>query len=330
MPNKKISTFISFNKDDYLVVDVGGKHKLGLAFTQSKLLLEEGVEEDDTSKTIEFERKDVRACLGQNPPPGFEVFKCKLEFYEQTYKDINWGPIHFFIKIKDPREMKYIKEVLDKSYSRLKDKRATGFLPLSRVDLRIPKGKYAGSYNFNTKKGDKITLRPQDLKDRSYLFYVIMHEAGHGVWFRCVPKDIKVKWILLFNKRVTVHETSSARLLSIAKAMVSYETIKDFIKDECDSEDKEVVKEALAYIKRIHKLSPLQLEEIVQTRGKKSILNYWPKLANFGSVSPDTSEYAMESVEEFFAEAFAFYMTGKTLPKDISIGIEKTLKSLIR
>lgn len=41
-------------------------------------------------------------------------------------------------------------------------------------------------------------------------------------------------------------------------------------------------------------------------------------------------EYSMESVEEFFAESFAYYMTKKSLPKDIKKEMQHTLKNLIK
>ena len=321
---------IKFNKDDYLIVNVNGKYKLGTAFAKGRLLLEEGVEDDDTSQTIDFAPGDIVACLGKNPPIGKDAFGCKLEFYEQTFTDKNWGPVHFFRKIEDEREMKYLKQVLTKAHKVLEGHKATNFLPLNRIDLRVAKGKYAGTYHFNYKKGDKMTLRPVDMKDRDYMMYVVIHEAGHGVWYRSVPQDIRVKWTGLFHKRVRLHATTEKQLKSMAQALVGYESFKSYAKDECDEDDKKVLKEAFAYVKRVHKLNEKQLEALVQTKGGKAILEFWPKSADVGLVSPDVTEYSMESVEEFFAESFAYFMTKKSLPKDIQKAMQYTLKHLIK
>lgn len=321
---------IRYGKDEYLIIRVNNKHKLGMVIMKGRLLLEDGVEEDDTSETIDFNPEDVVACLGKNPPTGLSAFGCNLEFYEQTFTDKNWGPVHFFRKIQKEREMKHLKQVLDKAFKKLSEHKATGFLPLNRIDLRIKKGKYAGSYHYNPKKGDKMTLRPEDLIDRTYLLYVVLHEAGHGVWYRTVPYDIRVKWTELFQKRVSKREPTEKQLRDMAKALVQYESFKSFAKDECDDEDKKVLKEAFAYVKRVHKLTEAQLESLVQSKGGKAILDYWPKTADIGVVSPDITEYAMEKVEEFFAEAFAYFMTGKQLPKDVTKAMQYTLKNLVK
>jgi len=321
---------IKYSKDDYVIIKANGKYKLGTAFAKGRLLLEEGVEDDDTSITLDFEENDVVACLGKNPPVGKDAFGCKLEFYDQTFTDKHWGPIHFFRKIEDEREMKYLKQVLNKAYSVLSEHKASRFLPLTRTDLRMAKGKYAGMYSFNYKRGDKMTLRPVDMKDRKYMLYVIIHEAGHGVWYRCVPSDVKVIWTDLFHKRVRLHTSTEKQLKAMAKALVSYDDFKSYAKDECDEDDKKVLKEAFAYVKRVHKLNEKQLEALVKTKGGKAILDYWPKSADVGLVSPDVTEYSMESVEEFFAESFAYFLTKKSLPKDITKEMEHTLKNLIK
>lgn len=38
----------------------------------------------------------------------------------------------------------------------------------------------------------------------------------------------------------------------------------------------------------------------------------------------------MESYEEFFAESFAYYMTGRKLPKDVKKLLKSTIKALVK
>lgn len=321
---------IPYSSDDYLIVKQGSKHEFGTAIGKNKLLLEKGVESDDTSKTIDFEDSDVVGNFGPEVVPGTSAFGITMNPYEFSIEDKKWGTIHFYRKIKDDREMKYFKAMLKKVYDQLAKINATGFLPITTKVLP-QKGKKAGWYNFNFKNGDSMGLLPVDFRDQEYNLYVLMHEAAHGIWFRQVPKDVQVKWIDVYEDRIKVHSADKKKLKRLAtEAAGCAEGIGSYIKNECEGEDVDIMKECLAYVKRVHKLTSKQLEMYIEQNGTKSILKFWPKATDIGKPVPDVSEYATESYEEFFAETFAYYMTGKKLPKDVKKLLKSTIKALTK
>lgn len=328
--DKKKLSKIQYNSDDYLIVKEGAKYQFGTALGQNKLLLEKGVENDETAKTIDFEPEDVVANMGATIIPGTSAFGITMTPYEFSMEDKKWGTIHFYRKITDDREMKYFKAMLTKIHEKLAEIKATGFMPLT-LKILPQKGKKAGWYNYNTKNGDTLALLPIDFRDKEYNDYVLFHEAAHGIWFRQIPRDIQVKWIDIYEERINVHSADKKKLQRLAKeAAGCAEGIGSFIKNECEGEDIDIMKECIAYVKRVHKITQKQLELYIEQNGTKSILKFWPTSTDIGKPLPDVSEYAMESYEELFAESFAFYMTGRKLPKDVKKLLKSTIKALVK
>ncbi len=320
---------IPYKSDDYLIIKIGAKYELGTSIGRNKLLLEKGVENDETSKTVPFEDSEVCANFGQSVPVGQTVFGIKLNPYEFTLSNKNWGDIHFYRKLDGKHDTKGFDRMLTTCWAKLHEIKATGFAPLT-MKIFAPKGKKVGMYK-RAKKGDELHLMPPDFKDREFCAYLLMHEAAHGVWFTQVPQDIQVLWIDSYHSRIKIHKADKKKLKRLAKdAANCAEGIGSFIKNECDGEDVEIMKECVAYVKRVHKITQRQLELYIQQNGTDSILKFWPKSTDIGKPVPDITEYAMESYEEFFAEAFAFYMTGKKLPKDVKKLLKKTFKNLTK
>lgn len=330
-PKESKKTCIGYSSEDYLVVIQGTKKSFGIAVGRNRLLLEKGVEDDETSETIDFEDSEVVANLGQTVAPGTSVFGFTVNTYEFTIVDKHWGKIHFYRKMKDDRELKYFKRMLKEVYDKLEELKATGFLPLNCIKVYQKKGKKVGCYRFNFKNGDSMDLMPEDFKDKKYNQYLLFHESAHGIWFRQVPKDIQVKWIDIYNDRINVFNGDKKKIRALAKeASVCEEGIQWYIKNECEGEDADLVRECLSYVKRVHKLNVKQLELYLEANGSDSIFKFWPKVADIGKPIPDISDYSMESYEEFFAEAFAYYMTGKKIPKDVKKLLKYTLKNLAK
>jgi hypothetical protein len=72
-------------------------------------------------------------------------------------------------------------------------------------------------------------------------------------------------------------------------------------------------------------MSPEDLN-ILLNQNSKALSAIWPTSAAISHSDSLISEYAKTSVQELFAEAFAYHFTGKELPKTIKKLLEKTVK----
>ena len=333
--SEKKQSHIAFAKDDYLIVTHNGKPHLGLAIGPARLLLEKGVEEDDSTLVIEFKHEDVCANLGQNPRVG-KVFNVNVEPYQRTIDIPDWGQMRIYRTGSTKEEVRNLRNALEKTAALLKKHKAFEFIKsLSHIELRSKTGKWAGSYKCVRSKDespkDVIALNNIPLDDEKYLIYVLTHEAAHGVWHRMVPKHIQAKWLNLYAKRITVQTFGEKRMRLLLDAILKYDgSINDYMKEMADEEEVLIAKEAMAHIRKIHKLDRYDLDLIHDSGDKVRLADIWPKLADIGNPTYDPSEYALTNPKEFFAECMSFFLTGTKLTKDIVTACEKTLTKLTR
>jgi len=330
----KETKHITYGRDHYLIIrDEKGKPALGLAYGKNKILLEKGIEDEDSDTTYAFQDEDVLCNLGAEPTSGISVMGIKIEPFDQTIKIKNFGPLHMYRTLEE-REQKYLIQVFAKAYELLDQKNITQFLPLHAMQYYNPRGKYEGSYTHKVSKSgdrlDSMMLRMVDPKDRKHNLYVILHELGHGVWFNMVPEDIKAKWIKLFSKRILLETVKPKTLGYMCEHVINAEgTFSDFIKASEDDADIILLKEIRKYIMRVHKLTTDEID-VLSVMQPEMIKEMWPEAQKLTTPETDISEYAMTNVKEFFAESFAFYMTERALPSDVTKGIEYTIKKAIR
>lgn len=332
---------IPYNKDSYVILDLDEKPVLAYAFTKGKAMLEKGIEDSETVKTVKFESSQVLACLGNSPKPGSSVFGITINPYEKTFKVKGWGQIHIYLKLKN-RELKYLKECIEDVLKTLKKYKATDFLPLAGTKVYIPASK---EVSYSAKKPtkanpdmltDTMTLHPETFKEKDYLKNVILKGCAIGVWKNQVPEDIKARWVSMFSKRTEIHTVDQATLDSMHDNLVSYleenpgAWVKDFKNNVLEPEDGLILDSIFLKIKRIHYLSAPEVLNVLKQRGVKRFDMYWPESTDFSEQVADINEDSGKSVEALFINAFTYHVDGRSLPKDVSKLMSKTLKSLTR
>jgi len=319
---------ITVEKDDYIIVRYRNKSVLCFVLNGKSCrgVIEKTLHTDDP-ENITYESENVLCNLGPNPQNG-KIYGIDVTPYRSTIDTKTFGPIHLFRDVPK-KELKALRSAMKTVHKKFEKEASTAFLPLYQMHILPKKGKYAGSYLAKSKGSevwDQIKLHPDTFVDPIYNEYLIAHEFAHGLWYRCVPMDIRAKWINLYQKRRKLNSINQKHLDELYQELMRYEGgIRDYIKEVADDEEKLVIKEVLNYFKRYQSMSSDDVELLLLHDSGK-LADMWPSRALLSETSPDISTYSMVKVEEFFAEAVAYHFTGRTLPKDVQKGISITFK----
>lgn len=326
---KARASVMPIEKDSYIIVRQGSKHKLALAINpeRNRAVIDSSLI-DDEPQYVEYDENNLVCNLGAKPKLGGTAFGVRIEPYVTTI-DTRQGPIHFFREITD-LEKKAFRRALKRTFEGMAEKNLNVF-PLGCLRVLPKRGSYAGMYHFRRKGGevtDRIDLFPATLEDTKYNEYVLYHEYGHAVWYRMCDDQIKAKWIKLYHKRLELTSVLKDRLDPMLDELLKFTgSLKDFLK-ELEDEDRLIFREVLAYYRRYHKMDQHAMD-ILHMEDTAKFASMWPKRTTIVEVlKDDPSAYAMTKVEELFAESFAFHMTGKTLSKDLAKAMDKTLIKL--
>jgi hypothetical protein len=321
---------IAVKDDDYIIGDHRGRMALMLVLNakSGRCVLEKTLIADEPEHVV-VKEEQIYCNLGQEPLSG-KAFGIDIKPYIKTIETKSYGPIHIFRKLEDG-DLTALKKALKAVYSLFESKATVSFLPLYSTNIEPAKGKYAGSYKFKQKgleSFDTMHLHPKVLNDIEFNKYIIAHEWSHGIWYRCVPFQLRAKWLNLYQKRLLLSNISEKELEELCIDVVNYEGgLGDYCKEVGDDHVKSVIKEVLIYFKRYHHMDQRSVELMLhEDSGKLSEI--WPTSAKLTEERADISEYSLKNVEEFFAESFANYILGRMLPKDVQKGIDATVKKL--
>lgn len=325
----KVVLPIIVGKDNYIIVRVGSKCKLGFAHNPERntCYLEETLQSDEPI-VFEYDEKTLIACLGADPEIG-TAFGVHIE-PQRSEQEHEIGPIIYHRKLKK-EEKKAFKWGLDKAVATLKEHKLDDVLPIKRVELRNKKGKYAGHYAIKrkgTETTDKIVFHPQVLEDPKYNLYIALHELAHALWFRKISDEFRARWLVSYNEHTHVNKAKKSHMESLLKQLIeSQASIREFQKELQDDEDKALFREVMVYLKRHHKLSPQDVN-LLLTHNSQVLGEIWPTSASLSESELPVSAYAATSVEEMFAESMAYFLTGQKLPKKIDKLVQKTIKHI--
>ena len=322
------SAGMPIEKDSYIIVRQGNKHALALAINpeRNRAVLDATLA-DDEPKHIEYDESTLIANLGTKPRVGGSAFGVKIEPFISSVAS-KYGEMLFFRKLED-KEKKALKSALRKTYDRMIESSLNVF-PFTTMRILPKRGKYAGCYKFRRKMSDvwdSVELFPETFEDVKYNEYVLFHEYAHAVWYKMLDVRYKARWIKMYHKRLDLSNILKDRLEPMLDELLQFAgNLSDFYKEQ-DDENRLVFREVLAHYKRYHKMDSYSLD-ILHVEDTEKFASMWPKRATLVESKPDLSEYSMTKPEEFFAEAFAFYMTGRSMPKDITKLMDKTLTAL--
>jgi hypothetical protein len=194
------------------------------------------------------------------------------------------------------------------------------------LEVRQPQGKYAGMYKHRPKGDTDILIIKPDLT-MDGLEYLIHHEYAHGIWYRMMTPKMRLSWVRLYHKYITLQEIKEKELQDILADLEASGSVGGFLR-EAEENTKAQVKEVLKHILNVHGLNKSHLEMMLEN--DESISEYWPSSIEMSEKETCITEYARKSPEEFFAEAIAHKFTGRMLPKRVEELYEKTMSRLAK
>lgn len=317
---------ITVGKDHYVIVKRGNKNILALAFNPERNRCVVDLK-DGEQETIEYTAETLIANLGPKPVSGSKAFGVTImPLLGST--DSPLGTVEYYREMSD-LDNKAFNSALRRVKATLEENLVHDILPIGTIKIKPKSGKYAGMYHYK-RKGDEvldsIDLHPQTFEDRKYNEYVLLHECAHAVWYRLVNRKNKSRWVAMFQSRIEQLHHRQKQMDQLLKELVeSQESVKEFERS-LEEDMRPIFKEVVSHYKRYHRLDVRSMDLLLEEDSVK-FAALWPSQAvAIQSVRTDISEYASTSPEEFFAEAFAYHLTGKTLAKDVTKLIKYTVK----
>lgn len=323
-------TMITVEKDDFIIVRIGKKNKLCFAHSPKRnTAYVEDTMEMDEPVTVEYDADSLVANLGKQPSAG-SAFGVSINPRHGEI-DSPIGQIHDYRKINEA-EAKALRIGIKKAVAKVEEIGLGKVYPFSRIEVHSPKGKATGTYNVSFKTGspvDLVKFHPIILEDQIENQTYVLHETGLAIWFRYVPEKVRSEWLELYNSLTKVSKAKKADMEALFTSLVSSQmSVREFQRD-LEEDEAALFKEALAYLKKIHKMSPEDVN-ILLNQNSKVLGEIWPTSAatsNTGSVTAVLGQVAATSVQKMFAEVFVAHLKGKQIPKSCTKLLEKTIKA---
>jgi len=330
------------NEKDYIIYQVkDGKPTLARVNSVGKdtieVLLEKNVHLD--RKVTEITKKDIILRLGPTPSPG-KVYGCDVSnLYRKSITHDFWGTLHFFVGL--PKEtLNVFRKSLDHTAKVVEKLGLEDFTDVFTTEIRAKTGKYAGMYKHNGEGSHTVWYAPEwSQNNHEMMEYVILHEFGHVLRYNGLTSTkAQNRWLKLFHQSIKPDLIDHKHLVQLLKGLKAERKADDEVGlieafKNLGAEDEEVqhrTKILLRWFKQIHHLSMKDLRTMWEADDIEHLESLWPTVSiDSSKLSPVISEYATKSVEETFAEAFAFYAQKKKLPASIESLMEKSL-SIIR
>jgi hypothetical protein len=327
---------------DYVVATIEEKKKLLLVDKKRsdgmlKTLLADHSIIDDP-QTFVIEGDDVLANMGPNPEPG-SAYGVRVEPCVGSVDIKPWGRVYFLRRL-EKSERGAIKKQLKITGRFIQKLGLDSILPM-QIAVKPKSGRWAGKYLYRPTPedvdsgqaaNDWMHLAPHQI-NRNYneeqifgfLPYVILHEFGHGIWYRKMTYALKAKWIKLYTKSKKRHRAELRQIQRLGQNFIaSKATVRMFMK-EISEDEQEVFNEILSYISTYHGLETKHLDTLVIAQRGKLIRRYWPRRPlTLVDDNPFVTEYATKNVEELFAEAFSHYYV-KELREKVPANVRKLL-----
>lgn len=315
--------------NDYVVVGSPKKAFLQVTHVDADEQLFEARVPRKESTVETYKYSDLIAALGPNPPKG-TVFGCNTErFYRSSESD--FGTVDWYYK-PDKETRKIVTNSLSKIWGKLVGLDAHHFAPIS-VEVRLPRGKYAGSYRYTSseEKLDILTLHPNEEMLTTQMDYVVAHECGHGVWYNMLSDSIHAQWIDLYEKAVKVEKVSDKDLKFVVSRMTPDDSnggLVSAVRGQLDEGHVAIFDELVYHASQYHNLSLDELD--VLSKEGYDVTKFFPGHAHISDIEATITEYGGTNVREFFAEAFAYHVVGMKLPKSVMPMVKNTLAYIKR
>lgn len=277
-----------------------------------------------------FREDQIVALLGAQPPAG-SAYGCVIEPFQRTLHHEAWGDVHLFDRVSK-QDKEILKRSLDKIASRLRKHHLFGWVQAGALalELRPAKGRYTGMYYYRTRAEgpcDRMILRPQDY---SVCDYVIAHESGHGVWYRSLSDQSRARWVQLYHSYTSFKQIEARRIRAIRDEYLRANAHVADHRSGLDEEHTRLFDTMVRSLCDATRLKVKHLDALADEGDLSSVKDAWPHEALMCDFDVAVSEYGTKNPEEFWAESFAFWLTGKILPPRIKKALERALQGVVK
>lgn len=295
-------------------------------------VLEKNCHIQQLRNTIELPTKDIVVNLGADPFPGKVHGQDTSVLYRGRKEHDSFGTINWFYK-PEKEVTTSLNAAFNKCYTTLKQNKLDFIVdPLNCIWESLPFNgeKFAGMYirsNDVEKKPHRFQIRPEIMPATDYP-YVIYHELGHHLHFEYMTgKKLNASWIRLYNTSIKVSAIKREKAQELLDGLLGQsENMPSDFKSVLSEEDSLIYKLILKAIGHRHSLSVKELDLLFEAEYYEDIKAIWPTRGiSIRELAPIISDYATKNYKETIAEAFAFYMTKKKLPKEVHSLLEKSI-----
>lgn len=312
----------------YLIAKIGGKN----------WLVQESGRKGDTvfgtldanrayePQQVDFPVSQIIAELGTNPPAG-TVYGCKIEPYTGTRTHPIWGKVHIFGYAKTDPQVNELGKALNRIGEALRKEKLGSFIVDSNLELemRQPRGQYGGMYKHRMTKGvysDRIILMHKGDADVNH---ILAHESGHGIWYMNLTPQWHAKWVRLYSLFASYTDSSDQALESLKERYFSEGVLISDFMNLLTEEEQVLFQAAIRNVAAYSRLSLQEIDLLADAQQLEVVANGWPHSLKSADFEIAITEYGAKSPKEFFAEAFAFWLNKKMLPKRVQKLVEATL-----
>ena len=324
---------IGVRAGDYVVVAPakGRNFLLKAKIVQNDMV--SGVVEEDCHITalrqaIDVSREDIILNVGADPYPGNAFGADTSRLYRGKKLHPDMGNIHFFYR-PDKEVGAKLWHALSRFYRWAKANRLA-FLTTDDIiwEIEAFEGqKYSGMYvSGNETVAPRIIIRPEKFEPQVYMF-VIAHEMGHHIEVsRCNHPPLHAAWIRLFNTSIKVADIDADVHLELRDRLLDGEDTPSTFKSVLDADTVPMYRQVLQVIRSRHAVGPRELDILFENGYRDDIKALWPTdTIRKKDLAPIISDYATVNWHEAFAEAFAYYVMGYSLPKNVTKLLDKSL-----
>lgn len=252
--------------------------------------------------------------------------------FQTAIHNADFGSLNWFYTPND--EVRSNLEVAFAKVAVALETRGLGFIiqPTTCVWEIYPYGgdAYAGFYKRNSKpekNPHRLAIIPEHTDyDHSYYTYIIFHELAHHLHSEFVHgRKLNAKWIDLYSTSVPARDILKPDTDRLLTALLEQQDLPSAFKGQLEEADEEAFKLILKAIKQQHKLGVKELDVLFVAEFTDQIKALWPETVVANDLNPLVTKYATKNYRELFAEAFAYYMSGRELPLEVKELVEESL-----
>jgi hypothetical protein len=280
--------------------------------------------------SVEVPIKDVVINLGADPFPG-KVHGCDVtNLYRYKKQHSEFGYLYYFYDAADEVKTK-LEHAFTKAYKVLKQARLDFLVqPDTCIWEVLPYTgeKYAGMYmrsKSTEKSPHRFQIRPEIMPATDWP-YVINHELAHHLHKEfATGAKLQAAWIQLYNSTIKVSSIKREQSTELLEALLAQEDRPSDFRSVLNEEEAVIYKLILKSIQQQHSISVKELDLLFEADYRDDIRAVWPTRGIAKKdLAPVVSEYSLKAWYELFAEAVAYRLSGKVLPKEVEALVDRT------